>query len=245
MRASAFEFRMRMAIIFLLVAVGFWAPWAGPGGVGRRTPLLEWMALELSRAGLMSFTSAIAAVIVLSSVIAGIAAVFRVWGTAWLGHSTVNSFEMRGGAVMASGPYRFVRNPLYIGTWCLIAAIAFVMPASGALVCMVLLTVFLLRLILAEEEYLTAQIGEPYVAYRRAVPRLLPRLRTHLARSAQAPSWGRAALAEINPIGVFVITTVLSWRYDQALMLRAVLISFGVSLVTRALMPPSTGEVSK
>jgi protein-S-isoprenylcysteine O-methyltransferase Ste14 len=237
MRATLFEYRMRMAIMFVLVAVGFWAPWTGSVGVGGRTPLLEWMALEISRTGLLSFTSAIAAVIVFASVIAGIAAVFRVWGTAWLGHGTVNSFEMRGDAVMASGPYRYVRNPLYIGTWCLVAAIAFVMPVSGALVCMVLLSVFLLRLILGEEAFLAARIGAPYLAYRRAVPRLFPRVRTHLAQGAQTPRWGRAILAEINPIGVFLITAVLSWRYDKALMLRAILISFGISLVVRALMP--------
>jgi protein-S-isoprenylcysteine O-methyltransferase Ste14 len=237
MRATLFEYRMRMAIMFVLVAVGFWAPWTGSLGVGGRTPLLEWMALEISRTGLLSFTSAIAAVIVFATVVAGVAAVFRVWGTAWLGHGTVNSFEMQGGAVMASGPYRYVRNPLYIGTWCLVAAIAFVMPASGALVCMVLLSVFLLRLILGEEAFLAARIGEPYLAYRRAVPRLLPRVRTNLARGAPTPRWGRAILAEINPIGVFVITAVLSWRYDKALMLRAILISFGISLVVRALMP--------
>jgi hypothetical protein len=69
------------------------------------------------------------------------------------------------------------------------------------------------------------------------VPRLIPQLRTSLLRSAQTPHWGRAVLAEINPIGVFLITAVVSWRYDQALMLRAILISFGVSLVVRALMP--------
>jgi protein-S-isoprenylcysteine O-methyltransferase Ste14 len=237
MRATAFEFRMRMAIMFILVAIGFWAPWVGPLGLGGRTPLLEWLALDLSRAGLLSFTGAIAAVIVLASVIALVAAVFRVWGAAWLGQGTVNSFEMRASAVVAGGPYRYVRNPLYIGTWCVIAAIAFVMPVSGALFCMVLLSVFLLRLILAEEAFLTAQIGEPYLAYRRAVPRLFPRLRTSLPLSAETPRWGRAILAEINPIGVFVITAVLSWRYDKALMLRAILISFGVSLVVRALMP--------
>jgi len=242
MRATAFEFRMRMAILFILVAIGFWAPWTSSVGVGGRTPLLEWMALEISRAGLLSFTAAIAAVIVLATVVAAVAAVFRVWGTAWLGHGTVNSFELHGGAVVAGGPYRYVRNPLYIGTWCLIAAIAFVMPVSGALVCMVLLSVFLLRLMLAEEAFLASHIGEDYLAYRRAVPRLLPQLRTSLPQSAQTPHWGRAVLAEINPIGVFVITAVLSWRYDQALMLRAILISFGVSLVVRALMPGGRDE---
>jgi uncharacterized membrane protein YraQ (UPF0718 family) len=44
-------------------------------------------------------------------------------------------------------------------------------------------------------------------------------------------------LAEINPIGIFVIFAALSWKYDIWLMVRAILVSFGVSLVVRALMP--------
>lgn len=223
--------------MFILVAVGFWAPWTGALGLGGRTPLLEWLALQLNRAGLLSFTGGIAAAIALATLLAAVGALFRVWGAAWLGEGTVNSFEMRAGTVVACGPYRYVRNPLYIGTWCMVAAIAFVMPVSGALFCMVLLSVFLLRLVLAEEAYLTAQAGATYVAYRRAVPRLFPRLRTRVPHSEQSSRWGRAVLAEINPIGVLVITAVLSWRYDQALMLRAILVSFGVSLVVRALMP--------
>ena len=242
MRATAFEFRMRMAIMFILVAVGFWAPWTGSLGLGGRASLLEWAAIQISRAGLLSFTVAAAAVIAFASFIAFVGAAFRVSGTAWLGQGTVNSFEMRAGSVVAAGPYRYVRNPLYIGTWCMVAAIAFVMPVSGALFCMALLSLFLLRLILAEEAFLTGHIGETYVAYCRTVPRLFPRLRATLPHSPQAPRWGRALLAEINPIGILLITAILSWRYDQALMLRAILISFGVSLVIRALLPASPAQ---
>lgn len=40
-------------------------------------------------------------------------------------------------------------------------AMAFIMPATGALFAMALLTVFLLRLILGEEAFLAAQLGSP------------------------------------------------------------------------------------
>ena len=110
-------------------------------------------------------------------------AILRVWGTAYLGYGTVHHGQMQAGAVMAAGPYRYVRNPLYLGVWCMMAAMAFIMPPTGALFAMTLLTVFSLRLILGEEAYLSAQLGEPYQAYLRAVPRLIPRLRTTLPRS--------------------------------------------------------------
>jgi hypothetical protein len=96
---------------------------------------------------------------------------------------------------------------------------------------------FLFRLILGEEAFLTGQLGDSFQIYLRSVPRLFPRLRTNLPAVEGRPHWGRALLAEINPVGVFLIVAVLSWRYENRLMVQAFLISFGVSLVTRALLP--------
>jgi hypothetical protein len=154
-----------------------------------------------------------------------------------MGSGTVNSLRMLAGQVRSGGPYRYVRNPLYLGTWFMIAAMAFAMPAGGALFCMVLLSLFLLRLILGEEAFLAARLGEPYLAYLRAVPRLVPRLRTNAAPAAHIPNWGRSLLAETNAIGILLINAVLSWRYNNALMIRAILINFGVSLVIKAFLP--------
>lgn len=237
MRASALEFRLRLVIMVALLAVGFWAPWIEAWGIGRRISLLEWTALELSRFGLLRFTDATPVVIVFASLLAAGAVVFRVWGTAYLGTAVVHHAGMKSGTLMADGPYRYARNPLYLGLWFLFAAMAFVMPPTGAAFAMVLLTIFLWRLILAEEAFLSAQLGEPYRAYLRAVPRLAPRLRTSLASGSAKPHWGRAVLAELNSIGVFVTLAFLSWRYDHLLMIKAILVSFGLSLVSRALLP--------
>jgi protein-S-isoprenylcysteine O-methyltransferase Ste14 len=241
MRATKIEFRFRVVIMVVVILLGFWSPWIEALGsrasYAGRIPVLEWLALELSRHGLLSFAAASPVVIVLAALIAAKAAFLRVWGTAYLGPGTVNNLEMKAGDVMAAGPYRYVRNPLYLGSWGTMGAIAFLMPPTGAIFTMVLLTVFLMRLILAEEAFLTEQLGEPYRNYLRAVPRLVPRVRTTLPPSNQKPHWLHAVIAEINPIGVFIIFAFFSWRYDNRLMLQAILVSFGVSLVVRALMP--------
>lgn len=237
MRASAIEFRLRMLIMVTIVVLGFWAPWIEAWDLGKRISLLEWLALVVSRAGLLRFTYATPAVIVSGALLAAAGVALRVWGTAYLGHGTVQHGEMQAGAVMADGPYRYVRNPLYLGSWCMMAAMAFVMPPMGALVAMPLLTLFLLRLILGEEAFLTAQLGEPYRAYLRAVPRLFPRLRGAPPSAGNRPHWLTAVATELNPIGVFITLAVLSWWYDNELMLKGILVSFGVSLVVRALMP--------
>jgi protein-S-isoprenylcysteine O-methyltransferase Ste14 len=236
-RATLFEFRFRMIIQIVIVFLGFWAPWIGVFDLGSRISTLEWLALEISRTGLVRFTYATPVVIVLGAIAAALGALFRVWGAAYLGYSTVHHAEMQAGAVMAAGPYRYVRNPLYIGGWFMMAAISMLASPSGALFILVIVAVFYLRLILGEEAFLAAQLGEPYREYLRAVPRFLPRLRAALPPAAAQPNWAIALLTEINPIGIFFTMAVLSWRYDNLLMIKAILVSLGISLVVRAFIP--------
>jgi protein-S-isoprenylcysteine O-methyltransferase Ste14 len=240
-KATAFEFRFRVLIITVIIILGFWAPWIEPLGLSasfaRRISLLEWLALELSRTGLVTFTVATPLMIVLASLIAAKGAALRVWGTAYLGTLTVLDPDMQAGAVMAAGPYRYVRNPLYLGSWGMFTAMAFIMPPTGAAFALVLVTIFQLRLIFGEEAFLSAHLGEAYRAYLAAVPRLIPRLRTTLPLGNARPHWLRAAVAEINPIGVFITLAAFSWSYNHWLMIQAILVTYGVSLVARALLP--------
>jgi len=242
MRASAIEFRLRLAIMVVVIALGFWSPWIEAWGIGQRISLFEWLALEMSRTGLLTFTAATGVAIAMATLLAAAAVVLRVWGSAYLGPGIVNNAEMKAGAVMADGPYRHVRNPLYLGSWCMVAAMSFIMPVSGAAFVMVLLTVFLMRLILGEEAFLIAQLGELYRAYLRAVRRLFPRVRTNLPQGGRTPRWGAALVSEINPLGVLVTVAVLSWSYNNRLMIRAILISFGLSLLVRAMIPELTHQ---
>lgn len=248
MRASAIEFRLRMIINAIIIITGFWAPWIRSGGawagLGPHVALMEWLALRMSRAGLTSFADSVPIVIAVATLCAALSAVLRVWGNAYLGSGTVHSLEMRAGAAVASGPYRYVRNPLYLGIWFMAAALEFLMPPSGALFAMVLITFFQVRLILGEEAFLAQQLGESYLAYKRAVPRLVPRLRGAPAAAGEKPQWLRSLLTELTPIGVFVALAFFSWSYNNRLMVRVILISFGLSLVTRAMLMGKRSEVA-
>jgi protein-S-isoprenylcysteine O-methyltransferase Ste14 len=226
-----------MAINLAIIVLGIWAPWIQFWGVGARIPLLEWLALELSRTGLLNFTVATPVVILSGALIAAIGAVLRIWGSAWLGHGVVLHSQMLAGSLTADGPVRYLRNPLDLGIGCMFSALALLMPATGALFVLIATPVFQFSLILGEEAFLTAQFGEPYRAYLRSVPRLIPRLRTTLAPSGNKPHWLQGVLSEINPIGVFFTIAFLSWTYDTRLMWKAILVTFGFSLIVRALMP--------
>jgi protein-S-isoprenylcysteine O-methyltransferase Ste14 len=239
MKASAFEFRFRLLLMTFVIVLGFFAPWIEYLHWGTRTTTWLWLGFELSALGVSSATG-IQLVTALTIAIAALAAAVRIWGTAYLGTGTVNNTEMKAGPVMADGPYRHVRNPLYLGSWLMVAAISVLMPPTGALVTMVVLSIFLLRLILGEEAFLNAQLGQPYAAYRNSVPRLIPSLWPRIPARGRQPNWGRAILGELMPLGALVSFATLSWQYNASLLTRAVLISFGLSLVVRALIQPGT-----
>jgi protein-S-isoprenylcysteine O-methyltransferase Ste14 len=77
-------------------------------------------------------------------------------------------------ALVRTGPYRFSRNPMYLGMLILYAALAL---AFGVLWSLALLPVLLLvldRLVVPREEaYLERKFGDDYRAYRKQVRRWL------------------------------------------------------------------------
>jgi protein-S-isoprenylcysteine O-methyltransferase Ste14 len=237
MKASAFEFRFRLILMTLAIVLGFASPWIELLHWGTRTTAWLWLGFQLGALGI-SPTNSIQVVTLLTILVAAAAAALRVWGTAYLGTGTVNNQEMKAGLVMADGPYRHVRNPLYIGSWLMVAAISVLMPPTGALVTMAVLSVFLIRLIFGEEAFLAGRLGAPYAAYKRAVPRLIPSLFPRVTAGRERPNWGRALLGEVMPLGVLASFAALSWQYNASLLTRAVLISFGLSLVVRAMIQP-------
>lgn len=236
MKASAIEFRLRMLIQIVIVFIAIWAPWVRPWNMEKRLSTLEGLALEINRSGLASFTVSTHIVIIFGTILAAIGMVLRVWGAAYLGYDVVHHENMQAGAVMAAGPYRRMRNPLYLGGWFMMTAISLLLTPSGALLMVVLIGIFYLRLILGEEAFLTEKLGEPYREYLGAVPRIVPRLGAGLPSAAAEPRWLTAVLTEIVPIGAFLTFAVVSWTYDNPTMLLAIFISFVASMVVRGLM---------
>lgn len=108
----------------------------------------------MSKTGIMSIKSAFDVVLGVGILCAGAGAWLRTWGPAYLGTDVMRDTTMRGEGVVADGPYRHVRNPLYLGAWIHTLALALLMPASGAIFTIVLLVLFQMRLILAEESFL-------------------------------------------------------------------------------------------
>ncbi|MBS1799926.1 MAG: isoprenylcysteine carboxylmethyltransferase family protein [Acidobacteria bacterium] len=243
MKASAFEFRFRYLIHTIVFVLGFATPWNYWLHLDTvRT--WQWLAAQLARHGWLGFSVATDAVLVLGIAWALKAAWLRTWGAAYLGAGIVNDASLHGNRIVAAGPYRYMRNPLYWGTFVHALALALLMLPSGALFTVVAIGLFQLRLVGAEEAFLAEKLGEPYRAYCAEVPRFFPSFRPRVQSSTVKPAWGLAALAEIYFWGVFISFAALGWRYNSFLIIQGVLVSLGVSLIARAFVPrPAAHEL--
>ncbi|HEV2619430.1 MAG TPA: isoprenylcysteine carboxylmethyltransferase family protein [Acidobacteriaceae bacterium] len=245
MKATAWEFRYRFWIFLLIYILGFTAPWDAAlhlDGTGPNTHVWARLAMLLYRDCGVRIGAAFNVVLIAGILCAGLGAWLRTWGSAYLSVDVMRDGEMRSDSVVADGPYRYLRNPLYLGVWVHTLALALLMPLSGAIFTMALIVVHELRLIFGEEAFLRGRLGEAYLAYCAKVPRLLPALGPRVRTTGARARWAQAALAEIFMWGVTASFAVLGWQYDAHLLLRAVLVWFGVSLVVRALGPQSHTE---
>jgi hypothetical protein len=144
--------------------------------------------------------------------------------------------------MLADGPYRRTRNPLYLGTLLHTIGLAILMTPSGAILAIALIWIFQVRLALAEEPFLAARFGQPYLDYKAAVPRFLPSLRARVAAAGKQPHWLQAMLGELYFLAAFLVVAVWGWSFNAQPLRRGILISLGVWLIVIALMHPKKSE---
>ncbi len=77
-------------------------------------------------------------------------------------------------ALVATGPYRFTRNPIYIGFTLAYFGFAIVLTSMWVLLLLIPVLIILQRgVVLAEEAYLERKFGDAYRKYKARVPRWL------------------------------------------------------------------------
>lgn len=94
----------------------------------------------------------------------------------------------KGEVLTVSGPYAYVRNPLYVGSFLIGAGLAI---AGGSLLWLLLFLLFFVTLygptVAAEAARLTEQFGHRYVEYAAQVPAFVPRLKPFKAGGVAEP----------------------------------------------------------
>ncbi|MBI5497312.1 MAG: isoprenylcysteine carboxylmethyltransferase family protein [Deltaproteobacteria bacterium] len=123
----------------------------------------------------------------------------RCWGEAHLGAAVYGQGRTAG--LVDTGPFAWLRNPLYVGTWLFfLSAVALWAPALGWVALCAGFAAALHAMVLHEETLLRGALGAPYVNYLTRVPRWLPRRRAAApgAVTPSAAAWRAAALGNLG-----------------------------------------------
>jgi protein-S-isoprenylcysteine O-methyltransferase len=152
-------FTYPVGILFLLVAIGvlFGSGWAGNGFLLSRfvpdEPAIAITGILITVAGLL----------------------FAVWARVHLGRNWSGSPTIKvGHQLIRSGPYRYVRNPIYTGILVGLIGTALVIGMWIVVFAVGVGVVAFLLKIRAEEELLMEKFGDEYMNYKREVKSLIP-----------------------------------------------------------------------
>ncbi|HTQ32128.1 MAG TPA: isoprenylcysteine carboxylmethyltransferase family protein [Opitutaceae bacterium] len=211
MRATDFEFRYRFWLIVLLHCVAFSLYYFDHISFG--AAVLHLLAPPAGR-GWLHLVYGFGAGLVFAG------ALLRTWATAYMRAEVVHGLKLHAHTLVADGPYRHMRNPLYFGVMLMAAGLGVMASGLGWIFLTASIYVYLLRLIRREEAELREAQGESYAAYCRSVPAFFPSLRPRLPAGGRQPRWRQAFVSEL-----FI------WIYGLAELVFAVTLRGGPTLI--------------
>jgi protein-S-isoprenylcysteine O-methyltransferase Ste14 len=179
MDASAVEFRFRFWILALIFTSGFQLyQWDQvPARVALAGALTRFSSGYISIGVTQFLTYAGGAATVVT------AAALRTWAAAYLNSTVVHDQRVHDSRLVADGPYRYLRNPLYLGMILVAFGIGLVASRSGFVLIIGMVFLLQYRLTRREESALLASQGASYRLYCATVPRLLPARRPRVPGS--------------------------------------------------------------
>lgn len=179
-------FRHRLAVIMLPFAAALGSvPLAKRGGLWSNLP---------TAAGVDDGVA-----FVVTGVVCALAGLSRIMGEARIGAAVYAQGNTD--ALVTTGIFSRLRNPLYWGTWLFFVAVAAVWAPAVVVVPVAAAFAFALNGIVRHEEaFLAARFGDAYRHYAQRVPRWLPRL------SSGSPSLSNPPSASLNASHVISAT---------------------------------------
>jgi protein-S-isoprenylcysteine O-methyltransferase Ste14 len=209
--ATAWEFEHRALALGVLFSVAFMCSAFDPRNATAA------LAQVLSDQVQLDGERLARALFVVAAVIVSAAALIRTWASAYLKSDVVYASAVKTASLVADGPYRHTRNPLYLGNVLMAAGMGAMASRIGFGVLVGGMIVFSYRLIKREEAELLRSQGERYAAYLARVPRLMPAFRPRVPSAGRRPDWAGGFRAE-------------SWYWGFAAAIAAFAITLSVKL---------------
>lgn len=122
--------------------------------------------------------------------VALIGELIRFWGVSWAGSETRTTGGVGGTFLIISGPFAYVRNPLYVGNILLYLGLGIMSFALFPYLQIVAIIFFLIQyyfIVREEEKYLREKFKDDYKDYCKNVPAFFPRLSAYKNSSIVQP----------------------------------------------------------
>lgn len=139
---------------------------------------------------MLVFENASLTSLVVGFIIALAGELIRLWGVCWAGSETRTTGGVGGTYLIVSGPFAYVRNPLYVGNILIYFGLGIMSYAIFPYLQIVAILFFVLQyhLIVTEEEgFLKKKFGEDYNTYLQNVPRFIPALTPYKITGVEQP----------------------------------------------------------
>jgi protein-S-isoprenylcysteine O-methyltransferase Ste14 len=215
MQASNFEFRQRFFVIGLIFGLGFFCySFDQKNAAAALAQRIFGSPPESPQA-----THHLQLILGLAALIVAASAMLRTWAAAYLRGSVIHDMNLHTELLVADGPYRFTRNPLYLALILLAVGMGMLASRLGFLVIVAGIVLFAYRLIGREEGELLRAQGPAYRSYYDAVPRLWPSFRPRIRAGSIQPRWGEAWMSEsffwsfAASVLVTAVTLHVTWGY--------------------------------
>jgi protein-S-isoprenylcysteine O-methyltransferase Ste14 len=143
----------------------------------------------------------------------------RLWGVSYAGSETRTTGDVGGSRLIISGPFAYVRNPLYVGNILMYTGIGIMSFALFPYLQIAGLIFFSLQyyvIVKEEETYLYSTFGSDYKEYTKNVNRFLPGFTPYRKPSAAQPEYNlkkglRSERRSLQAFGFVTLTIVLLW----------------------------------
>jgi protein-S-isoprenylcysteine O-methyltransferase Ste14 len=230
MKATEFEFSNRFWMIGAIFGVGFMLYAVDPVNIVQYV-VDRTIGGNSSNADLMARL-----IFACGALLVFLTTSLRTWATAYLRADVMQDNNLRAEKVVAAGPYRHLRNPLYLANILMAMGMGLLASRSGYVFIVLGMWVFCLRLIGLEESNLQREQGESYREFCQKVPRLWPALRAQLPDSGLRPRWMQAFLGELYMWGFFLGMAVFAITLSLKIFWVIVGVSMGVYIASSYLI---------
>lgn len=177
---------------------------------GVASSLLPWLALPIA--------------------LTALGALVRAWGTSYLRGHIMTDSALHTDRLIVSGPFRYLRNPLYTGNLLIGAGYGLLFPPPAMPLCVLGMALLGAALARIEAKAIAARHGADYEQYRKAVRAFVPGPpRSALPPGADVkPDWINGLASEmIHPLACLYLIFIVQAQYVLALVTIAGVFALG------------------